>query len=108
MNSDLQPNNIVASSTLFYALKSPCHLPNMNPELKQEHGKGFTEKSSRRMLQFLEVFSEKGIVASLSRQFNWSYLTTRPPRKRLQKKLHQTITINSQRLESRNRPEEAE
>jgi len=42
-------------------------------QLSADYGKGFVEKSLRRMIQFAEVFSEKEIVASLIRQLSWSH-----------------------------------
>jgi len=42
-------------------------------QLAAEYGKGFVEKSLRRMIQFAEVFPEKEIVASLIRQLSWSH-----------------------------------
>jgi len=38
-----------------------------------EYGKGFAEKSLRRMVQFAEVFPDEAIVATLSRQLSWSH-----------------------------------
>lgn len=42
-------------------------------QLTADYGKGFVEKSLRRMMQFAEVFPEKEIVASLIRQLSWSH-----------------------------------
>ena len=42
-------------------------------QLTADYGKGFVEKSLRRMIQFAEVFPEKEIVASLMRQLSWSH-----------------------------------
>jgi predicted nuclease of restriction endonuclease-like (RecB) superfamily len=42
-------------------------------ELTQEFGKGFNEKSLRRMLQFYQSYPEQNIVATLSRQLSWSH-----------------------------------
>jgi predicted nuclease of restriction endonuclease-like (RecB) superfamily len=41
--------------------------------LERRYGRGFSEKSLRRMVQISEVFPEEGIVASLSRQLTWSH-----------------------------------
>jgi DUF1016 N-terminal domain len=38
-----------------------------------EFGKGFSEKSLRRMLQFAEVFPDEQIVASLTQQLSWTH-----------------------------------
>lgn len=42
-------------------------------QLTADYGRGFLEKSLRRMIQFAEVFPEKEIVASLIRQLSWSH-----------------------------------
>jgi hypothetical protein len=42
-------------------------------QLEQEFGRGFTEKSLRRMIQFAESFPDPQIVATLSRQLGWSH-----------------------------------
>lgn len=48
-------------------------LATLSRQLVEEFGKGFSEKSLRRMVQFAEVFSEGEIVATLSRQLSWSH-----------------------------------
>ncbi len=45
----------------------------LSKELVVEFGVGFAEKSLRRMIQFAEVYPERGIVATLSRQLGWSH-----------------------------------
>lgn len=47
----------------------------VSKQLMLEFGKGFTEKSLRRMIQFAEVFPDKQIVASLLRQLTWTHFT---------------------------------
>lgn len=42
-------------------------------QLATEFGQGFAEKSLRRMLQFVEVFPDEQIVATLMRQLSWSH-----------------------------------
>jgi len=42
-------------------------------QLEAEYGRGFAEKSLRRMVQFAEVFPDEQIVATLSRQLSWSH-----------------------------------
>ena len=42
-------------------------------QLSLEYGRGFTEKSLRRMIQFAERFPDAEIVAALSRQLSWSH-----------------------------------
>lgn len=74
-------------------------------QLTQEYGKGFNEKSLRRMMQFYQAYPEHEIVATLSRQLSWSdlveldrtdshvgeYLTALPSKEQLQHKLHQVM-----------------
>jgi predicted nuclease of restriction endonuclease-like (RecB) superfamily len=43
-------------------------------QLTVEFGRGFSEKSLRRMIQFAEVFPEEQIVVSLMRQLTWTHL----------------------------------
>lgn len=42
-------------------------------QLFVDYGKGFVEKSLRRMIQFAEVFPEKEVVLSLVRHLSWSH-----------------------------------
>lgn len=42
-------------------------------QLEDEFGRGFSEKSLRRMIQFAELFPDFQIVATLSRQLGWSH-----------------------------------
>ena len=48
-------------------------LPTLSTQLVRDYGKGFAEKNLRRMVQFAEVFPDKEIVVSLSRQLSWSH-----------------------------------
>jgi len=41
--------------------------------LSLEYGKGFNEKNIRKMIQFSELFPDRQIVASLSRQLTWTH-----------------------------------
>jgi len=45
----------------------------LSKKLTLEFGKGFQEKSLRRMIQFHQVFTEFEIVATVSRQLSWSH-----------------------------------
>jgi predicted nuclease of restriction endonuclease-like (RecB) superfamily len=45
----------------------------LSRQLTAEFGRGYTEKSLRRMIQFAEAFSDEEIVATLSRQLSWSH-----------------------------------
>jgi predicted nuclease of restriction endonuclease-like (RecB) superfamily len=48
-------------------------VPTLSAQLTLEFGRGFMEKSLRRMIQFAEVFPDQQIVAALSRQLGWSH-----------------------------------
>lgn len=45
----------------------------LSAQLEVEFGRGFGEKSLRRMVQFAEAFPDPQIVATLSRQLGWSH-----------------------------------
>ncbi|MBT9548930.1 MAG: DUF1016 family protein [Candidatus Sericytochromatia bacterium] len=45
----------------------------LGQKLSQEYGRGFSDKSLRHMLRFVEVFPEFEIVSTLSRQLSWSH-----------------------------------
>ena len=45
----------------------------LSRQLVVDYGSGFSEKNLRRMIQFSEIFPEKQIVVSLSRQLSWSH-----------------------------------
>jgi predicted nuclease of restriction endonuclease-like (RecB) superfamily len=42
-------------------------------QLEPEFGRGFSEKSLRHMIRFVEVFPDRAIVSTLSRQLAWSH-----------------------------------
>lgn len=44
-------------------------------QLEARHGRGFSEKNLRRMIQFAEVFPSVEIVAALVRQLGWTHFT---------------------------------
>lgn len=44
-------------------------------QLTLDYGKGFSEKSLRRMIQFGELFPDEQILASLMRQLSWTHFT---------------------------------
>jgi predicted nuclease of restriction endonuclease-like (RecB) superfamily len=50
-------------------------------ELEVRHGRGFNEKSLRRMVQFATKFPDAQIVATLSRQLGWSHFVDLIPLK---------------------------
>lgn len=51
----------------------------LSRQLETEFGRGYSEKSLRRMLQFAEAFPEQEIVVTLSRQLSWSHFSTLLP-----------------------------
>lgn len=58
-------------------------------QLTAQYDKGFAEKNLRRMIQFAEVFPEKEIVVTLSRQLSWShFLALIPLRQSLQREFY--------------------
>jgi len=46
----------------------------LSQQLTVEYGRGFTRDTLFRMVQFAEMFPDKDIVATLSRQLGWSHL----------------------------------
>lgn len=48
-------------------------------ELQSEYGSSFSEKNTRRMMQFAEVFPDEQIVVSLIRQLTWTHLVALIP-----------------------------
>jgi len=48
-------------------------------QLTTDYGKGFSEKSIRRMIQFGETFPQEPIVAALMRQLSWTHFTVLIP-----------------------------
>jgi len=42
-------------------------------QLTVDYGRGFAEKSLRRMIQFAQLFPDPEIVAALSRELSWSH-----------------------------------
>lgn len=53
----------------------------LSRQLVEKYGRNFEEKNLRRMLQFSEMFSEKEIVVTLSRQLSWSHFLVLLPLK---------------------------
>lgn len=45
----------------------------LSRQLVLEYGRGFEEKSLRRMVQFAEVYPDEAIVVSLMRQLSWTH-----------------------------------
>jgi predicted nuclease of restriction endonuclease-like (RecB) superfamily len=48
-------------------------VPTLAARLSAEFGQGFAEKNLRRMIQLAEVFPDREIVVTLSRQLGWSH-----------------------------------
>lgn len=48
-------------------------IENISKHLTEEYGKGFDQKSLRRMIQFANLFPDAQIVATLSRHLSWSH-----------------------------------
>jgi hypothetical protein len=56
-------------------------VPTLSAQLTAEFGRGFAEKNLRRMVQFAEVFPDRQIVVTLSRQLGWSHFVVIIPLK---------------------------
>ncbi len=54
----------------------------LSRQLVAEYGRGYTEKSLHRMIQFAEAFPDEQIVASLWRQLSWSHFRELLPLKK--------------------------
>jgi predicted nuclease of restriction endonuclease-like (RecB) superfamily len=48
-------------------------LPTLSAKLVPEYGQGFSERNLARMVRFAEVFPDREIVSTLSRQLGWSH-----------------------------------
>jgi predicted nuclease of restriction endonuclease-like (RecB) superfamily len=53
----------------------------LSRQLTDDYGNNFNEKNLRRMIQFAEVFPDKKIVVTLSRQLSWSHFVSILPLK---------------------------
>lgn len=56
-------------------------VPELATELVGQYGRGFEEKSLRRMMQFAQVFPDEQIVVSLIRQLSWTHFIALIPLK---------------------------
>jgi predicted nuclease of restriction endonuclease-like (RecB) superfamily len=65
-------------------------------ELTAHYGRGFAEKSLRRMIQFADLFPDAEIVAALSRQLSWSHFVEIIP---LKTDLHREFYAEMCRIE---------
>jgi predicted nuclease of restriction endonuclease-like (RecB) superfamily len=59
----------------------------ISTQLEKLHGRNFTEKNVRRMLQFAEQFPDFEIVVPLARQLSWSHFIALLPVKSMEAKL---------------------
>lgn len=59
----------------------------LSRQLAEKYGRNFEEKNLRRMLQFAEQFTDKGIVVTLSRHLSWSHFLVLIPLKKNEAKL---------------------
>ena len=67
----------------------------LSTQLTEEYGKGFNEKSLRRMMQFAELFPDFQIVAPLARQLSWShFLILFPIKDPLSREFYLTMSVS--------------
>ena len=67
----------------------------LSTQLTEEYGKGFNEKSLRRMMQFAELFPDFQIVAPLARQLSWShFLILFPIKDPLLREFYLTMSVS--------------
>jgi len=67
----------------------------LSRQLTEEYGKGFNEKSLRRMMQFAELFPDFQIVAPLARQLSWShFLILFPIKDPLSREFYLTMSVS--------------
>ena len=77
------------------ATYGPGIVEQLGVQLSGEFGRGFEAKNLRRMMQFAEAFPAPEIVATLSRQLNWSHMVTLLPIKNEQQRAfyaHMAVT----------------
>lgn len=70
-------------------------------QLENKYGSNFTEKKRRRMLRFAEQFTDKQIVATLSRQWSWSHFIELLPIKNPEAKLFYAHQVSNQLMSAR-------
>ena len=64
-------------------------------ELQQEYGKGFEERTIRRMMQFAQMFPDFQIVSTLLSKLSWShFLIVMPLKDELQREFYLTMAAN--------------
>ena len=71
-------------------------VPTLAAQLAVEFGQGFAEKNLRRMIQLAEVFPDREIVVTLSRQLGWSHFLAILP---LKDALHRDFYAEMCRME---------
>ncbi|WP_111670393.1 PDDEXK nuclease domain-containing protein [Algoriphagus litoralis] len=70
---------------------------NISAQLEANYGRNFTEKNVRRMIQFVDQFSDFEIVVTLSRQLSWSHFLILIPLKGSEAKIYYSqLVINGQ------------
>jgi predicted nuclease of restriction endonuclease-like (RecB) superfamily len=67
-------------------------------QLAEKYGRNFEEKNLRRMLQFVEQFTDKEIVVSLSRHLSWSHFLVLIPLKTPEARLFYAQAATTQAL----------
>lgn len=69
----------------------------ISAQLEANYGRNFTEKNVRRMIQFVDQFSDFEIVVTLSRQLSWSHFLILIPLKGSEAKIYYSqLVINGQ------------
>jgi len=70
-----QVGHRILAETLRY--KRACYgeeiVATVSRQLAAEYGRGFAEKSLRRMIQFAQLFPDREVVAALSGELSWSH-----------------------------------
>ena len=71
-------------------------LPTLSMALVSKYGHSFEEKNLRRMLQFAELFTDREIVVTLTRQLSWShFLALLPLKDALQRQFYIEMCVLS-------------
>jgi predicted nuclease of restriction endonuclease-like (RecB) superfamily len=64
--------------------------------LENKYGRNFEEKNLRRMMQFVDQFTDKEIVVTVSRQLSWSHFLAIIPIKNPEAKLFYANHVSDQ------------
>lgn len=73
----------------------------LSAQLENKYGRNFEEKNLRRMMQFADQFTDKGIVVTLSRQLSWSHFLAIIPIKNIEAKLFYANQVSNQLMSVR-------